>query len=276
MDMQTVVPETARIARVESFPAKGDDFLAIAKTALVARSSSSKADVDTWHRQLGHLNTDAVMRMVKNGMVKGMEINGKAALSTPCEPCLKGKQTRAEIHKTTDTCTMTITDDRSRKVFVAGLHQKSEVACHLKVFIACAELETGRRLKVLRSNGGGEYTGGELGKYLEEKGIQHEITTPDTPQHNGVAERMNRTLLDKVRAMLLNAGLPESTSRTCTMRLNTQPTSITSYPPEPLGISPQKKPGAGTSLMSPDFTSSAPGHLCISQTRTAANELQNL
>ena len=165
-----------------------------------------------------------------------MEINGKAALSTPCEPCLKGKQTHAEIHKTTDTHAntvlgrvfsdvcgklatrshhgfeyfMTITDDKSHKVFVTGLHQKSKVVRHLKVFIARAELETGQRLKVLRSDGGGEYTGRELGKYLEEKGIQHEITTPDTPQHNGVAERMNRTLLDNVQAMLLDANLPES------------------------------------------------------------------
>ena len=46
--------------------------------------------------------------------------------------------------------------------------------------------------------------------YLREKGIKHEITTPDTPQHNGVAERMNRTLLDKVRAMLIDADLPET------------------------------------------------------------------
>jgi hypothetical protein len=56
----------------------------------------------------------------------------------------------------------------------------------------------------------GGYTGGTLAKYLQEKGIQHEITTPDTPQHNGVAERMDCTLLDKVRAMLANADLPES------------------------------------------------------------------
>ena len=38
--------------------------------------------------------------------------------------------------------------------------------------------------------------------FLKEKGIQHEMTTPDTPQHNGVAERTNRTLLDRVRSML--------------------------------------------------------------------------
>ena len=236
MDMRTVVPETARIARVDTFPAEGDEPPAVAETALVARTSSSKADAQTWHRRLGHLSADTVMRMVKHGMVKGMEISGKAALTSPCEPCLKGKQTRAEISKTTETRAdttlgrvfsdvcgklatrshrgfeyfVTFTDDKSRKVFVAGLHQKSEVARHSKAFIARAELETGQRLKILRSDGGGKYTGGELAKYLEGKGIQHEITTPDTPQHNGVAEQMNRTLLDKVRAMLLDADLPES------------------------------------------------------------------
>ena len=59
-------------------------------------------------------------------------------------------------------------------------------------------------------DGGGEYISWEVQRYLEEKGIKHEITTPDTPQHNGVAERMNQTLPDKVRAMLINADLPQS------------------------------------------------------------------
>jgi transposase InsO family protein len=63
---------------------------------------------------------------------------------------------------------------------------------------------------VLRSDGGGKYTGNVPTQYFEEKGIQQEITTADTPQHNGVAERMNRTLLDKVRAMLNDADLPFS------------------------------------------------------------------
>jgi hypothetical protein len=74
MDTRTVVPETARIARVEAFPAEGDDLPAIAETALLAR----RADGDIWHRQLGHLNTDNIVRMVRNGMVKGMEINGNS------------------------------------------------------------------------------------------------------------------------------------------------------------------------------------------------------
>jgi hypothetical protein len=174
--------------------------------------------------------------MVKKGMVRGMEITGGSTRTMPCEPCLKGKQTHAEIEKSTETRSdavlgrifsdvcgklptrlhegfeyfVTFVDDMLRKVFIAGLQQKSDVAQHLKSFTARAELETRKCLQVLRSDGGGEYTGGVVAKYLEDKGIKHEVTTPDTPQHNGVAERMNRTLLDKVRAMLLDADLPKS------------------------------------------------------------------
>ena len=90
------------------------------------------------------------------------------------------------------------------------MRAKSEVFEHLKAFITCAELETGNRVVALHSDGGGEYTANTVQEYLREKGIKHKLTTPDMPQHNGVTERMNRTLLDKVRAMLIDAELPES------------------------------------------------------------------
>jgi hypothetical protein len=155
---------------------------------------------------------------------------------TPCEPCLKGKQTRSEIPKQSatradtvlgrihsDVCGplptqshsgfryfATFIDDKSRKVSVVGMREKSDLARHLKAFVARVELETGQKVRILRSDGGGEYIGKQVNQFLVEKGITHEITTPDTPQQNGVAERMNRTLLDKVRAILTDATLPDS------------------------------------------------------------------
>ena len=108
MDMRTVVPETAHIANIESFPEEGDDLPPAAETALVARSSSSKADVEIWLCWLGHLSTDTVVCMVKNRMVKGTEISGTATPTTPCKPCLKGKQMCAEIQKTTEMCANTV------------------------------------------------------------------------------------------------------------------------------------------------------------------------
>jgi len=100
-------------------------------------------------------------------------------------------------------------DNKSHKVFVNAMKEKSEVARHLRTFVAQVELETGHKLKVLRSDGGGEYTAGEVQSFLKDKGAKHEMTTADTPQHNGVAERMNRTLVERVRTMLIDAELPD-------------------------------------------------------------------
>lgn len=58
------------------------------------------------------------------------------------------------------------------------------------------------KLKVLRSDNGGGHLSNDFKKFLAENGINHELTVAYTPQQNGVAERMNRTLLDLTRAML--------------------------------------------------------------------------
>ena len=70
-----------------------------------------------------------------------------------------------------------------------------------------AELQTGRRLKKLRSDNGGEYVSQEFESYCIDQGIHHEHTIPYSPQQNGVAERKNRTLLNAVRCMLIHSGL---------------------------------------------------------------------
>jgi len=53
----------------------------------------------------------------------------------------------------------------------------------------------------------GEYTGHSFQKYLAEKGITQRMTPPYTPEHNGVAERASRTIMEMVRCMLFDAGL---------------------------------------------------------------------
>ena len=76
---------------------------------------------------------------------------------------------------------------------------------------------SGRKVKVFRTDnggGGGEYTSTEFENYLKNEGITHQLTVPKTPQQNGVAERMNRTLVESVRSMdvttaFLNGDLKE-------------------------------------------------------------------
>ena len=72
---------------------------------------------------------------------------------------------------------------------------------------AMIETQSGRKIKRLRTDNGGEYKNDLFLKICEENGIVRHFTVKNTPQQNGVAERMNRTLLEKVRCMLSNAGL---------------------------------------------------------------------
>ena len=64
-------------------------------------------------------------------------------------------------------------------------------------------------MKVLRTDNGGEYTSTRFEEFLRREGIRHERTVPKTPEQNGVAERMNRTLVETVRSMLIDAKLAQ-------------------------------------------------------------------
>lgn len=67
------------------------------------------------------------------------------------------------------------------------------------------EVQTGAKLKVLHSDNGGEYTSQEFASYLKANGIRHELTVPKNPHQNGVAERLNRTLIESTQSMLTDS-----------------------------------------------------------------------
>ena len=71
-----------------------------------------------------------------------------------------------------------------------------------------AENETGKRLKCLRSDNGGEYCSKEFDSYYSRNGIRREKTVPGTPQENGVSKRMNKMIMERARCMRLHARLP--------------------------------------------------------------------
>lgn len=58
-------------------------------------------------------------------------------------------------------------------------------------------------LKAIRTDNGGEFTSKEFEAYLTAEGVCHELTTPKTPEQNGVAERMNRTLIGQCLLTLI-------------------------------------------------------------------------
>jgi transposase InsO family protein len=67
----------------------------------------------------------------------------------------------------------------------------------------------GRKIKVLRSDNGGEYTGKYFKEFCAKAGIKKELTVPYNPWQNGVAKRKNRAIVDAARAMLYDHDLPK-------------------------------------------------------------------
>ena len=78
-----------------------------------------------------------------------------------------------------------------------------------KEFHASVERQTRKKLECIRMDNGGEYTG-LFHAYCKKYSIQHHITPPKTPQLNDLAERMNRTLMERGRCLLSHAKLPKT------------------------------------------------------------------
>lgn len=185
-----------------------------------------------WHRRLGHLNRRS-MKLLNQGMVSGISYNDSTF--EPCVACIQGKQNRLPFPKKsynrateplelvhTDLCGpmpcsslsgskyfLLFIDDFSRKTFVYFLKTKSEVFEKFKSFKVLVENQTGRKIKVLRSDNGGEYINSNFQMFLKDNGIRHQTTVPHSPQQNGVAERANRTIMEAARCMLQDANLAQ-------------------------------------------------------------------
>ena len=202
------------------------------------------ADVNLWHQRCAHVHVDGIRGMVNHGVVEGINKDLKGAVHR-CSACVYGKSTRAPIPKErasrvkhvldlvhTDVCGpfpepslggslyfVSFVDDHSRYAWVYPIAAKSDVFERLKSWLAMVENQIGRKLKslipgktlkVLQSDNGGEFLSKAMIRFLQERGIQHRLTTPRNPHQNGVAERMNRTLVELVRTMLHHKDLPKS------------------------------------------------------------------
>ena len=181
-----------------------------------------------WHCRLGHISEKRLNKLVVGGYLGPFDYESYGT----CESCIKGKMTKVPlvgqgekaldlldlIH--TDVCGpmsiharggysyfITFTDDYSRFGYVYLMKYKSEAYEFFKEYKAEVEKQTGKSIKVLRSDRGGEYLNHEFLEYLKEQGIRSQWTPPATPQLNGVSERRNRTLLDMVRSMMELANL---------------------------------------------------------------------
>jgi transposase InsO family protein len=88
------------------------------------------------------------------------------------------------------------------------LKAKDEVFNKFQEFKALVENLSGRKIKILRSDNGGEYPSNEFKDFCKEARIKRELTTPDNPQQNGVEERKNRSIVEATKAMIHDQNLP--------------------------------------------------------------------
>ncbi|KAJ9551584.1 hypothetical protein OSB04_015629 [Centaurea solstitialis] len=195
-------------------------------------SSNSELDKSSlWHHRLGHINKKRIAKLQSDGILESFDLKS----DEECESCLLGKMTKSPfkgkmergkdlldlIH--TDVCGpfrsatrhgeryfVTFTDDFSRYGFIYLMKNKSDTFEVFKGFKNEVENQLGKKIKMLRSDRGGEYLSHEFYDYLRDCGIVSQLSPPRTPQLNGVAERRNRTLLDMVRSMMSRATLPMS------------------------------------------------------------------
>ena len=89
-------------------------------------------------------------------------------------------------------------------------HESKESSFQMLQRMEGIEKQTERKVKRLRTDNGLEFCSTEFNKFCRDEGIARQLTVRNTPKQNGVVERMNRTLLERTRCLLSNAGLNRS------------------------------------------------------------------
>lgn len=102
-----------------------------------------------------------------------------------------------------------IVDDWCRYMWVYLLRSKEEALAKFKIFKSQVEMETGHKVKILRTDRGGEFNSQAFIDFCWEGGIQRQTTAPYTPQQNGVVERRNRTVVEMTRSLLKSMNVPD-------------------------------------------------------------------
>jgi hypothetical protein len=170
----------------------------------VALIHSTKSPCELWHRRLAHINYKSLMYVIK--VVIGFP-KLKVDHEGVCKGCVQGKNIKNYFPKRdskeegilelvhSDVCGQMpstslrgyvyyiyFIDDYSRKTWVYLLKSKYEVLGKFKEFKALVESLSERKIKILKSDNGGEYTSNEFGIFCRDVKIKRELTTPYNPQ----------------------------------------------------------------------------------------------
>uniref|UniRef100_A0A1Y1MQF0 Endonuclease n=2 Tax=Photinus pyralis TaxID=7054 RepID=A0A1Y1MQF0_PHOPY len=183
-----------------------------------------------WHRRFAHLNFSSLRKLIRNKLVKGLD-NVQISEIEFCEPCVAGKMSKQSFGTRTrsknileivhsDICGpitptsydgnryfITFIDDFSNFTAVYLLKQKSEAFEKFKEFYFMTKAMFKTTMSKLRCDNGGEYVSRNFKNFCRENGVVLDYTIPYTPQQNGKAERKNRTLVERARAIIDESGV---------------------------------------------------------------------
>ncbi|OWY97744.1 Integrase, catalytic core protein [Phytophthora megakarya] len=196
-------------------------------------SSGTTDKVLMWHMKLGHLNIQAIKKMVEMDMVEGMEELTLADFKKPfrCIACQRAKQKRMSYKRhqkrqkecyarlMSDVCNVGIVtpggniyfqliqDEASRYKWVFLLETKAQAADNVMDLIL--KLEKENSIKIFSCDQGKEFVNKKLSTFLNEHQIELLTTNAYTPEENCLVEKLNGGLMSKVRAINEAALLPE-------------------------------------------------------------------
>jgi transposase InsO family protein len=183
---------------------------------------------ELWHRRLGHIGEEKMTLL----QTTTLGVTGLNERRGPCETCAISKSVRTPHKKApkrakrhlqlvytdfwgpyaTPTPSgaryiLTFTDDFTRKSWIYLTSTRTALYDIFQGWHLMVERQSSQKVQAIRSDNAREYQA--LAADLWQRyGILFEHTTPYTPEQNGVAERLNRTLTEKIRAMLSGAALP--------------------------------------------------------------------
>jgi hypothetical protein len=204
--------------------------------AMAAKSHEKPANLEVWHRRFGHASVSAIRALAKQDLLAGLQVVGDIDAKGSCEDCIYGKHTARPydeiFEKETDVnerahidiFVMTNTPSFGGAVYMMLCmdgassvkhgyfltHKSADVTLQaLKDYVAEAETQTGKKLKRIRVDMGNEWRNEKWDEFLREKGIVMESGAPYAHGQNGAAERGIRTIVERVRCMLADSGLPK-------------------------------------------------------------------
>lgn len=195
----------------------------------VVPASSSSHTLKEWHTILGHCNSKDILELEK--CVTGMVISERENFD--CEVCTLGKMTEHISRKPDTTAknpldvvhvdlagpveptdingmkySLVCVDHYTNFTFVYFLKQKDDTPKAFRRFLS--DVSPYGKVKIIRSDQGGEFISNEFCTLLSENKIKHERTAPYSPHQNGKAERTWRSLFEMTRCLILQSGLPKN------------------------------------------------------------------